>query len=54
MEWTAGPIPINQPWLVPEDQEQKLCGKDGCQWGKEVVMKYVDFLLMRSNFAYLT
>eukprot|EP00038_Savillea_parva_P006369 m.163286 g.163286 ORF g.163286 m.163286 type:complete len:1147 (+) comp12291_c0_seq1:1380-4820(+) len=40
VEWTAGPIPINQPWMVPPSQEQALCGKDGCQWGKEVVMRY--------------
>lgn len=31
---------VAQPWLVPEDQEHKLCGENGCQWGKEIVMKY--------------
>jgi hypothetical protein len=40
VEWTAGPIPINQPWLVPESDETKLCGPGGCNWGKELVMMY--------------
>jgi len=40
VEYTVGPIPINQPWLVAEQDEAALCGKGGCKWGKEVIMKY--------------
>jgi alpha-mannosidase len=40
VEWTAGPIPINQPWMVPPAEEKKLCGPNGCMWGKEVVIMY--------------
>lgn len=31
VEWTAGPIPLNQPWMGTPDKEY---------WGKEVVVKY--------------
>jgi alpha-mannosidase len=50
VEWTAGPIPINQPWLVPESEEHKLCGPDGCNWGKEVVMMYQSGIKSESKF----
>eukprot|EP00729_Bicosta_minor_P002033 gene2033-12011_t len=50
VEWTAGPIPINQPWLVPESEESKLCGPGGCNWGKEVVMMYQSGLHSDSKF----
>lgn len=50
VEWTAGPIPINQPWLVPEANERALCGTNGCQWGKEVVVRYASSLASDRTF----
>ena len=50
VEWTAGPIPINQPWLVPESEEGKLCGPGGCNWGKEVVIMYQSGIHSESKF----
>ena len=29
VEWTAGPIPVDTPWLAPD-----------ANWGKEVVLRY--------------
>jgi alpha-mannosidase len=40
VEWTAGPIPMNQPWMIDPANEKKVCGRGGCNWGKEVVIQY--------------
>ncbi len=42
VEWTAGPIPINTPWLP---------GGNGTSWGKEVVLQYVSWMLPCSGVS---
>lgn len=42
MEWTAGPIPVETPWLPPVAYEG---GKPlPNRWGKEVIVKYASGL----------
>ena len=43
LEWTVGPVPLDNPWLSEEDAggEGVAGGSSGSvQWGKEVVLRY--------------
>jgi hypothetical protein len=44
VEWTAGPIPIDTPWIDPVVQ-----GHDNI-WGKEVIVKYTSSIKSAGSF----
>jgi alpha-mannosidase len=46
VEWTAGPIPIDTPWLSAAEVE----GKRFDNWGKEVIVKYKSGLESAGTF----
>ena len=43
VEWTAGPIPIDQPWVPTADKK--------VNWGKEVIVKYTSSIKSAGAFA---
>jgi alpha-mannosidase len=46
VEWTAGPIPIDTPWLPADMQGKSRLDK----WGKEVIVKYKSSLASDGTF----
>ena len=55
VEWTAGPIPVDTPWMPPVAYAKDKQGKEvplPNNWGKEVIVKYSSGL--KSNGAWYT
>eukprot|EP00931_Biecheleriopsis_adriatica_P102099 TRINITY_DN77122_c0_g1_i1.p1 TRINITY_DN77122_c0_g1~~TRINITY_DN77122_c0_g1_i1.p1 ORF type:complete len:1154 (+),score=170.39 TRINITY_DN77122_c0_g1_i1:66-3527(+) len=46
VEWTAGPIPIDTPWLPAAQQGNQRLDN----WGKEVILKYKSGLASKGTF----
>jgi len=51
LEWTAGPIPVDTPWMPPVAFDSSKKPLDN-NWGKEVIVKYASGL--KSNGVFYT